>query len=218
MIVRLFTSFILAMALILGSIAASPVKEVNAASPVLHMGDQYGAVWDLQHRLQQLGLYKESLDGIFGTNTRWAVINFQQQYGLAVDGVAGSNTWRALYNNTFTKNEIQMLAQMVYGEARGESFEGEVAVAAVMLNRIDSNKFPDSVSGVLFQRGAFAAVADGQYYNNPDSDAYRAVYNAIAGWDPTNSALYYFNPVTATSDWIWSRPQIKQIGKHIFTK
>ncbi|WP_067836585.1 spore cortex-lytic enzyme [Amphibacillus sediminis] len=118
--------------------------------------------------------------------------------------------------NGFSQNDIQLMAQAVYGEARGEPYEGQVAVAAVILNRIQSTTFPNTASSVIFEPLAFTAVADGQIYLEPDETARRAVLDAINGWDPTGEALYYFNPDTATSDWIWSRPQIKRIGKHIF--
>jgi N-acetylmuramoyl-L-alanine amidase len=120
--------------------------------------------------------------------------------------------------NGYSQNDIRLLANAVYGESRGESFSGQVAVAAVILNRIESSNFPNSVSGVIFQPGAFTAVADGQIWLTPNETAKKAVIDAINGWDPTGNALYYFNPATATSKWIWGRPQIKQIGKHIFCK
>ncbi len=120
--------------------------------------------------------------------------------------------------NGFSQNDIRLMAQAVYGEARGEPYEGQVAVASVILNRLQSPIFPDTVAGVIYEPLAFTAVADGQIYLDPDETAKRAVLDAINGWDPTGEAIYYFNPNTATSTWIWSRPQIKQIGKHIFCK
>ncbi|MCD8500497.1 MAG: cell wall hydrolase [Bacillaceae bacterium] len=118
----------------------------------------------------------------------------------------------------FTENDIQIMAQAVYGEARGEPYIGQVAVAAVILNRINSPTFPNTASGVIFEPRAFTAVADGQIYLQPNETARRAVLDAINGQDPSGNAMYYFNPDTATSGWIWSRPQIKRIGKHIFCK
>lgn len=116
----------------------------------------------------------------------------------------------------FSRNDIKLMANAVYGEARGEPYIGQVAVAAVILNRLENDKFPDTISGVIFQPGAFTAVADGQIWLTPNETAKKAVTDAINGWDPTQGALYYFNPATATSKWIWTRPQRKQIGKHIF--
>jgi N-acetylmuramoyl-L-alanine amidase len=152
-----------------------------------------------------------------------------------VDGVAGAKTKLRLYNATknwapgatggsgglpsgqsFSDQEIRIMSQAVYGEARGEPYVGQVAVAAVILNRVRSSSFPNTVSGVIFQPRAFTAVADGQIWLTPNDTSLRAVRDAINGWDPTGNALYYFNPDTATSAWIWTRPQIKKIGKHIF--
>lgn len=116
----------------------------------------------------------------------------------------------------FSENEIRLMSQAVYGEARGEPYVGQVAIAAVILNRIENEKFPDTVSGVIFQPGAFTAVADGQIWMTPDETSRKAVMDAINGWDPAEGCIYYFNPSTATSKWIWSRPQKKKIGKHIF--
>ncbi|WP_338442739.1 spore cortex-lytic enzyme [Bacillus spizizenii] len=116
----------------------------------------------------------------------------------------------------FSNNDIRLLSQAVYGEARGEPYEGQVAIAAVILNRLNSPLFPNSVAGVIFEPLAFTAVADGQIYMQPNETAREAVLDAINGWDPSEEALYYFNPDTATSAWIWGRPQIKRIGKHIF--
>src|SRR5690606_19187498 len=202
----------------------------------------------------------------FGYGTYWALRNFQEQYGLPVDGIAGRATKEKLVNNTdfdkawvhkqinegnrftyyggvalekqvkkggnggksantttsmqlppgYTEQDLQILANAVYGEARGEPYEGQVAVAAVILNRLESPEFPDTISAIIFQPLAFTAVADGQIWLTPNERAKQAVLDAINGWDPSENALYYFNPVTATSKWIWSRPQIKQIGEHIF--
>jgi N-acetylmuramoyl-L-alanine amidase len=120
--------------------------------------------------------------------------------------------------NGFSQNDIQLMANAVYGEARGESYIGQVAVAAVILNRVNSPTFPNTVSGVIFEPRAFTAVADGQIWLTPNEQAKKAVLDAINGFDPTGNAIYYFNPDTATSGWIWGRPQIKRIGKHIFCK
>ncbi len=120
--------------------------------------------------------------------------------------------------NGYSQNDIQLMANAVYGESRGEPYLGQVAVAAVILNRVTSASFPNTVSGVIFEPRAFTAVADGQIYLTPNETAKKAVLDAINGWDPTGNALYYFNPDTATSKWIWTRPQIKKIGKHIFCK
>ncbi|WP_429875765.1 spore cortex-lytic enzyme [Fictibacillus sp. NRS-1165] len=118
----------------------------------------------------------------------------------------------------YSQNDINLMANAVYGESRGEPYIGQVAVAAVIINRVENPEFPNTVSGVIFEPGAFTAVADGQIYLTPNQQAKKAVMDALNGWDPTGEALYYFNPDTATSGWIWTRPQIKKIGKHIYTK
>ncbi len=118
----------------------------------------------------------------------------------------------------FSENDIRLISNAVYGESRGEPYIGQIAVAAVILNRLEDKRFPNTVSGVIFQPGAFTAVADGQIYLTPNEKARKAVVDAINGTDPTGGCNYYFNPVTATSKWIWSRPQVKKIGKHIFCR
>jgi N-acetylmuramoyl-L-alanine amidase len=214
--IRNIAAFVVVFMLAIGMTTFVFVNKAEASAPILQVGERDGYVWDLQHRLQQLGYYKQNLDGVFGRHTELAVIQLQTRYGLSVDGKVGSHTWGTLRSNTYTAEEIEMLAKLVYGEARGESFEGKVAVASVALNRLKSSTFPDTVKGVIFEPRAFTAVADGQYYMTPGGDSYRAVYHAIRGWDPSGGAVYYFNPDTATSPWIWSRPQIKKIDKHIF--
>lgn len=213
--------YLFILTLFLGLALLFPVENIDEASAstkkVLKQGINDGHVYDLQHRLQQIGTFKHEMTGYFGPITKNAVIEFQKKYGLDPNGIVGPSTWNVLYNNTLSSTEIEMLAKLVHGEARGESFEGKVAVASVVLNRVDSSKFPNTVRGVIFEPAAFTAVDDGQYYTTPNKEAYRAVYYALRGWDPSEGALFYFNPKTATSDWIWSRPQIKQIDKHIFT-
>ena len=268
-------------ALILGiSIIAIPQNEVIAFSDQQITRGAYGDdVIELQARLQYLGFYKSKIDGKFGYNTYWALRNFQEKYGLPVDGVAGTKTKKTIAgysdydekwvkaqlnagnqftyygsipldqqvnkgtatggsgsgngggsssgtsNNNgtqtqvppkYTERDLQLIANAVYGEARGEPYEGQVAVAAVILNRLESPDFPNTISGIIFQPLAFTAVADGQIWLEPNDRAKEAVIDAMNGWDPSENALYYFNPKTATSKWIWSRPQIKQIGEHIF--
>ncbi|MBY0222686.1 spore cortex-lytic enzyme [Mammaliicoccus sciuri] len=217
-------------------------------------------VIELQARLQYIGFYHGEIDGNFGYGTYWALRNFQEQYGMPVDGIVGKNVKKKLqgisdYDEKYVKGQIakgnqftyyggqpleaqvkkgskpqkqmqtpakysdqdiKLLANAVYGEARGEPYEGQVAVAAVILNRIEHADFPDTVGGVIFQPGAFTAVSDGQIWLTPNERAKEAVIDAINGWDPSENAIYYFNPITATSKWIWSRPQIKKIGLHIF--
>lgn len=166
-------------------------------------------------------------DGIVGADTKKKLVDATKGWkpGQADSGTAqapstgGSNSGSNLAPSNklgLSENDIQIMANAVYGEARGEPYEGQVAVAAVILNRVKSTSFPNSVYGVIFQPRAFTAVADGQIYLTPNAKAREAVMDAINGWDPTGGCLYYFNPVTATSAWIWTRPQVKTIGKHIF--
>ncbi|WP_044641667.1 spore cortex-lytic enzyme [Risungbinella massiliensis] len=208
------------------------------AGRILKRGSRGLDVRELQSRLKFVGFYTGKIDGVFGTRTYRAVRLFQYEFGLRIDGVAGFQTQQKLkaasrnYNpygggggpqnqpvqssKGFSAADLRLLAQAVHAEARGEPYIGQVAVAGVILNRIDSELFPDTISGIIFQPLAFEAVADGQIWLEPNESARKAVRDAINGWDPSGGATYYFNPVTATSKWIWSRPQIKKIGKHIF--
>lgn len=296
------------------------------SNQVIQQGATGDDVIELQSRLQYLGFYNGKIDGVFGWGTYWALRNFQYEFGMKIDGLAGEKTKAKLANasnyneqfvkeqinkgnkfthyggvdlnkqkkpqagggqkqqqpsgqgksgdasggqtgggtqgggtaggaggtqqgagtggqqqqggggeiaqapeqqkkpsaanmpNGYSENDIQLMANAVYGEARGEPYIGQVAVAAVILNRVESATFPNTVSGVIFEPRAFTAVADGQIWLTPNEKAREAVLDAINGWDPTGNAMYYFNPDTATSGWIWTRPQIKKIGKHIFCK
>ena len=148
--------------------------------------------------------------------TEDAVRRFQKDYGLQSDGIAGKQTWKTLKKVSVSEHELNLLARIIFAESRGEPFKGQVAVGAVVMNRLASSQFPDTLKGIIEQPGAFTAVDDGQYQLKPDSTAYKAAVEAVAGNDPTHGALYYFNPKTATSSWIWTREQIVQIGNHIF--
>ena len=208
--------------IIISVIAAILIGSVGIQSPyasaatTLTQGSENGDVWDLQFRLKLLGFYSATLDGKYGISTYRAVQRFQQQYGLQVDGITGDNTWKALKKYSLNQSELNIMARTIYSEARGESYTGQVAVGAVVMNRIKSNLFPNTIAEVVFQKGAFTAVDDGQYWLTPNSTAYLAAQDAVRGWDPTYGSLYYFNPDTATSAWIWSRKQNIKIGKHIF--
>lgn len=301
MAIRLVSMFIIMLLLAVGINS----RQAEAFSEqVIQQGATGDDVIELQARLQNIGYYNGKIDGVFGWGTYWALRNFQYEFGLPIDGLAGAKTKNKLVkasnfnkkwvhdqinkgntftyygnvpiekqvipngkstatkksttnkksnsqsnkttnkstanktankgnannkNNTtttkatntpagFSQNDINLLAQTVYGEARGEPYVGQVAVAAVILNRLESPSFPNTVSGIIFEPLAFTAVADGQIWLEPNETAKKAVIDAINGMDPSENATYYFNPETATSKWIWSRPQIKQIGKHIFCK
>ena len=174
----------------------------------------------IQQRLKDLGYYKGNIDGIIGPQSLKAIKAFQKDKGLAVDGIVGSKTSAALGIGSPTQNsgDLYLLAKCVHAEARGEPYVGQVAVAAVILNRVKNKDFPNSISGVIYQPWAFTCVNDGQINLEPNQSSYNAARDAINGWDPSYGSLYYFNPVTATSKWIWSRQLTVKIGKHNFCK
>ena len=199
--------------------------------PVSYALSKYGSrgeeVKKIQTKLKQWGYYSGNIDGIYGTVTFNAVKSFQKKNGLDVDGIAGEKTLKALgitsgsnNSNSATSNntDLNLLSRVVYGEARGEPYKGMVAVAASVLNRVADSRFPNTIAGVVYQAGAYTCVSDGQINLEPDETARKAAQDAINGWDPTSGCIYYFNPDTATSSWIWSRPQVLTIGKHIFCK
>lgn len=195
----------------------------------LTMGDSGPDVEKVQSRLHQWGYYSGPVDGVFGQATVDAVILFQKRNGITPDGVVGPDTANAIgitigsgggaYTPTGSgtaSGDLYLLARVAYAEARGEPYAGEVAVAAVVLNRVASSKFPNTIAGVVYQPGAFTCVSDGQINLAPDDTAIRAARDAMNGWDPSGGALYYYNPNTAQSSWIWSRPVIAVIGGHNF--
>ena len=192
-------------------------------------GSRGSEVTQIQTKLKRWGYYNGNVDGIYGSQTVEAVKKFQRKNGLTVDGIAGKNTLAAMgiYNSSNTSSSgstssnssnVNLIARAIYGEARGEPYTGKVAIGAVILNRVKHSSFPNSISGVIYQRGAFDAVSDGQINLTPDSSAIKAAQDAINGWDPSYGAIYYFNPATATNKWIWSRPLTVVIGKHRFCK
>ena len=181
----------------------------------------------MQTKLKRWGYYTGSVDGIFGSKTRQAVKLFQKKNGLVVDGIVGKKTLAALGMSTsgssstssssgVSNSDLYLLAKCVHAEARGESYVGQVAVAAVILNRVESNQFPNTISGVIYQPYAFTAVQDGQINLEPNQSAYSAARDALNGWDPTYGCLYYYNAATATSKWIYTRKTVVTIGKHVF--
>jgi N-acetylmuramoyl-L-alanine amidase len=167
------------------------------------------------------------VDGVFGQGTKDAVVLFQKRNGITPDGIVGTDTANAIgitigkgsytpSGGSMSSGDVYLLARVVYGEARGEPYAGKVAVAAVVLNRVASAKFPNTIAGVVYQPGAFDCVSDGQINLAPDAEAIRAARDAMNGWDPSGGAIYYYNPNTATSSWIWSRPIIAVLGGHNF--
>lgn len=217
-------------------------SEEYALSPyvqtaVLRQGASGGEVKELQRRLKEWGYYSGAVDGVYGKGTVEAVKKFQSKNGLTADGIAGRSTFEALGMNDsvkvldndkkpsqgreqgsgkYTSSDLYLLAKCIYAEARGESYTGQVAVGAVILNRVNSSKFPNTISGVIYQKNAFTAVSDGQINLEPDKTAMNAAQDAMNGWDPTYGCLYYYNPAVATSSWIFGRKTVTTIGKHIF--
>lgn len=196
----------------------------RADAAVVAWGDKGDQVALVQQKLKQYGYFSGAVDGVFGKQTYDAVVWFQRKNGLKVDGVVGESTAAALGVTLtgsvsaagYNESETYLLGRLVHGEARGEPYVGKVAVAAVVLNRVKSPSFPNTISGVIYQSGAFDAVADGQINLTPDEDSLRAARDALNGWDPTGGCLYYYNPATATNGWIWSRTVQLSIGKHNF--
>lgn len=187
------------------------------------IGSRSDEVKQIQTALRDRGYFTSNIDGIFGTVTKNAVMNFQRDNGLTVDGIAGKNTLAALGitdgNQSFggyDSADVELLARTISAEARGETYLGQVAVGAVILNRIEHPSFPDTLSGVIYQKGAFSCLLDGQFYEPIADSAYSAARDAINGLDPSGGAIYYYNPTTATNKWIFSRPVITTIGKHRF--
>ena len=206
----LFTLFI--------GIAGIVVPEYQTQEITIQTGLTTSQIKTVQTKLKNWGYYKGSVDGIYGSQTKAAVKYFQRNNGLTVDGIVGAQTAKALGMNLSTQNngDLYNLAKCIHAEARGEPYTGQVAVGAVILNRVASSKFPNSIYGVIYQPYAFTCVADGQINLEPNQTAYNAARDAMNGWDPTYGALYYYNPNTATSSWIWSRKVVVSIGKHNF--
>jgi len=199
----------------------------KSSEALSYYGSRGQEVINIQTRLKQWGYYKGNVDGIFGNLTYQAVRSFQRKNGLKVDGIVGPETLAALglptgqathAAATSASKDVNLLARIIHGESRGEPYVGKVAVGAVVLNRVKDSRFPNTIAGVIYQPGAFDAVSDGQINLAPDNTSIKAARDALNGWDPTYGCIYYWNPATATSRWIWSRPIVTQIGKHVFAK
>ena len=222
-----FLVLVLAMTVLL--CAVTPVSHAES----LRRGSRGDLVTTLQKRLKTWGYYTGNVDGIFGSQTEQAVKYFQRKNGLAVDGIVGPATAKAVgisltggssggssssSGTGSSSSDVYLLARCVYGEARGESYKGQVAVAAVVLNRVRSSSFPNTISGVIYQPGAFSVVSDGQINLTPNDTALKAARDAMNCWDPTGGCLYYYNPAKTSNKWILSRPIMMRIGNHVFCK
>lgn len=192
----------------------------------LKQGSTGSTVKQVQQKLKNWGYYSGAVDGIFGAGTRKAVVLFQKRNKLTADGIVGSRTLEALgiyvsktsqkQNSVYANSDVNLLARLIYAEARGETYSGQVAVGAVVLNRVKSSSFPNTISAVIYQPYAFTCVSDGQINMTPDSTAVSAAKDAMNGWDPSYGSLYYYNPAVATSKWIFSRKTVVTIGSHVF--
>lgn len=229
------TAMVLAIAVLLGisGFTIYKVESDNArtvAVAVISQGSRGETVKLIQQKLKRWGYYNGAIDGIYGSATKKAVKNFQSKNGLTADGIVGNKTLAALgislngssqtssSGTSYSNTDVTLLARLIYGEARGENFTGQVAVGAVVMNRVKSSSFPNTISGVIYQPYAFTAVADGQINFSPDATAIRAAKQAMNGYDPTYGAIYYYNPAIATSTWIFSRKTTITIGNHVFAK
>lgn len=206
------------------------ISSMNAMAQVSKYGARGEEVKEIQTKLKKWGYHKDKVDGIYGYNTYLSVKSFQRKNGLKADGVAGKQTLAAMgissskstssgaapSKNVTNSKEVDLLALLINGEARGEPYEGQVAVGAVILNRTRDARFPSTVAGVIYQPGAFTAIVDGQINSEMQSNSIKAARDALNGWDPSGGAVFYFNPKTSTNKWIWSRTLIKIIGKHRF--
>lgn len=214
----------LAVLLSVSMVLVALVPAVEAAS--YKKGSSGAVVTQIQTKLKSWGYYTGTVDGIYGSGTERAVRAFQQKNGLTVDGKAGDQTLAAMGlsagggnsggSGGASSSQVDLLARLISAEARGEPYSGQVAVGAVVLNRIKHPSFPNTLPGVIYQSGAFTCITDGQFNQPVAESAYRAARDALNGVDPSGGAIYYFNPSTATSSWIWSRPLITVIGKHRF--
>jgi N-acetylmuramoyl-L-alanine amidase len=221
--------------LVLLLLAAFPWPAAAQTRATLRWGSRGGDVTVAQRRLATWGYYRGRVDGIYGRRTYGAVITFQRRNRLRTDGVVGPATWSALgYTGraparaaataprrtaaASRTDEQHLLARVISAEARGEPYEGQVAVGAVLLNRVSDPRFPSTISGVVYERHAFEAVSNGTVYQPPAASALRAARDALNGWDPTQGAVFYWNPAKAVSRWVWSRPIHKRIGNHVFAR
>lgn len=223
---RRVLSLLLAVVLLgsIGTIAAVQSGD-DSVSTLSKMGSRGDEVRRIQQKLKSMGYYTGSVDGIYGTQTQSAVRKFQRDNGLTVDGIAGPKTLSYLGissgssgSGQYNSNDVYLLAKVIAAEARGESYVGQVAVGAVVLNRVEHSSFPDSIAGVVYQPGAFSCVNDSNWSVAPTAESQKAARDAINGWDPSGGAIYYYNPAKTSNQWIRSRPVIVTIGSHLFCK
>ena len=228
---RNFYIFLLVFAIALGAgTAGLAAYELCYKEEAVYAVSKYGSSGDevrrIQQKLSDLGYYKDRVDGIYGINTQNAVKSFQRNVGLTADGIVGSATLLYLglsggsttNNTSYSDADVQLLGKVISAEARGESYEGQVAGGAVILNRVAHSSFPDSISGVVYQNGAFSCVNDSNWYQPISETSKKAAIDALNGWDPSGGAIYYFNPAKTNDKFMHSRPVVKVIGSHKFCK
>lgn len=221
-------SVILCVSVLVCAVGIVKTNEVRTESTEVlsKLGSRGDEVRRIQTKLRSLGFFNGSIDGIYGVKTQSAVRQFQKSVGITADGIAGRKTllYLGLGDSTtassggYSSSDVYLLAKVIAAEARGESYIGQVAVGAVVLNRVDSSSFPDTVAGVVYQKGAFSAVTDSNWTVSPDATSRKAAQDAINGWDPSGGALYYYNPAKTSNRWIRTRPVITTIGRHVFCK
>ena len=223
-----FIAIFLTVSLIIGVslIYTKQSEQIETQEVLSKIGSRGDEVRKIQTKLKSLGFFNGTVDGIYGTKTQSAVKKYQQSVGITADGIAGPKTllYLGLSSSTgsstsgYSSSDVYLLAKVIAAEARGENYTGQVAVGAVVLNRVDSSSFPDTVSGVIYQAGAFSAVRDSNWSVSPDATSRKAAQDAINGWDPTGGALYYYNPAKTSNKWIRTRPVITTIGRHVFCR
>ena len=201
-------------------------EQQNAVYTLSKIGSRGNEVRQIQKKLKELGHYKGSVDGIYGAGTQKAVKSFQKSCGITADGIAGPKTLKYLglssstsgSSGEYSGSDINLLAKLIAAEARGESYTGQVAVGAVVLNRVSHSSFPDTVAGVIYQKGAFSCVNDSNWSVAPNSTSLKAARDCINGWDPSGGAIYYYNPAKTSNSFMHSRPVITTIGRHVFCR
>lgn len=224
-----FTSFIafaLVALIMLGATVNNYITLTDSdesISTISKLGSRGEEVRKIQQKLKDLGFYKGSVDGIYGTSTKKAVTAFQKNCGITADGIAGAKTLKFLglgsstaSTSAYTNSDVKLLAKLIAAEARGESYKGQVAVGAVVLNRVAHASFPDTISGVIYQKGAFSCVNDSNWKVEPTAESLKAAQDCINGWDPSGGAIYYYNPAKTSNAFMHSRPVITVIGRHRF--
>lgn len=221
--IRRILSVIMILTLIFG--CSFSFFQHPSVSTLSKLGSRGNEVRQIQAKLKELGYYKGAVDGIYGINTQKAVRAFQKNCGIKVDGIAGPKTLKFLglsssggSSGGYSNSDVNLLAKLIAAEARGESYTGQVAVGAVVLNRVEHASFPDSIAGVIYQRGAFSCVNDSNWYVSPDSTSLKAARDCINGWDPSGGAIYYYNPAKTSNSFMFSRPVITTIGNHVFCR